>query len=214
MEIVELIILDPSWLSKVMKAIVELDPAEFEGDRRNVHMLRKGVASKQLLMKVWNEFLLDATQEDQPFHHLCMILQAYCLIYPLKESVLSDSENRSEQLTYSSTSSTSKVSERHESKASDLFLVPCMLPPETVEERKDDSQLNWMTFYFNFQKFLPEVIYHRFICQMLAAFQRANFNCCALQQFSRTWCRFDNIHDCNWKIELQRNLHRLKISLL
>ena len=183
-----------------MKTIMELDPREYTGDRVPVCQLTKeGIASKGLLLKLWEELLPDRDSKERSFHHLCTILKAYCLIYPLKESMVSFP--------------TAVPSESHESTPSDLFLVPCMLP-EKLDGRKEACHLDWVTFYFDFEKFLPEVIYHRFICQLIAVCQRTNSIQHAPCQFSKTWCCFNNIHDCNWKIELQGGLHRLKISVL
>ena len=207
-----LIILDPAWLSKVMRAVVELDPDDYEGDREPAaRLINECVASKNLLLELWDEFLPKTVNREESFHHLCTILKAYCLIYPLKESTVLISEGGEESVV----SSTSVApTESLESTPSELYLVPCMLP-ENVNGRKDDSHLNWITFYFDFEKFLPEVIFHRFICQLIAVFQKDNpKGRSSPPQFSKWWCRFNNIHRCNWKIELQRDLHRLKVSVL
>ena len=186
-----------------MKTVCQIDPRGEDGDRMAIgQLIREGIASKDLLLELWREFLPDGDREAQSFHHLCTILKAYCLIYPLKESMMSIPKDR-----------TTVLSESHESTPSDLFLVPCMLP-ERLDGRKEASHLDWVAFYFDFEKFLPEVIYHRFICQLIAVCQRTNSSQHAPSQLSKIWCRFNNIHDCNWKIELQRGLHRLKISVL
>lgn len=176
---------------------MELNQDEFDGDRKPAARLTKEcVASKSLLLKLWDEFLPNTVVREEFFYTLCTILKAYCLIYPLKEStILTPKEGNGELYP----------------KPSDLFLVPCMLP-ENIDGRKDDNHLKWVTFYFDFDKFLPEVIYHRFICQLIAIFQDNTGR--TPPQFSRFWCRFNGIHGCNWKLELQRDLHRLKISVL
>ena len=209
-ELAKLIILDPAWLSLVMKAVVELHPSNFSDDRKLARRLNKeGVASKELLMYIWNEFLPKTDDKDRSFHHLCTTLKAYCLIYPLKESSIPNLEDKNEEI--SASLSVSSICESSEKQTVNLFLIPCMLPEDT--EGKDDH-LDWITFHFDFEKFLPKVLYHRFICQLIADFQRANVNRRTSPQYSKSWCRFNNIRGCNWKIELLSDVHRLKISVL
>ena len=187
---------------------MELNQDEFDGDRKPAARLAKEcVASKSLLLKLWDEFLPNTADREDSFHNLCTILKAYCLIYPLKESTILTSKEGNGELCPKSSATPSEC----KSKSSDLFLVPCMLP-ENIDGRKDDNHLEWVTFYFDFEKFLPEVIYHRFICQLIAIFQDSPTG--RTPQFSRFWCRFNGVHGCNWKLELQRDLHRLKISVL
>ncbi len=205
-ELAELIILDPIWLTRVMRAVVELDSENYSGDRTPaVTLVDDGIASKELLMEIWAEFLSDTDDRDQLFHHLCTILKAYCLIYPLKKNAIPNLEDRTEEAPSPSDSSSHSESERQPVAINKVFLIPCMLP-ENVE-RKDDRHLNWITFFFDFENFLPEVLYHRFLCQLLA-------NCHTSPQCSKSWSRFNKIHGCNWKIELKRDVHRLKISVL
>ena len=205
-ELAKLIILDPAWLTKVMRAVVELDSHNVRGDRTPAMTLSEdGIASKELLMNIWAEFLPDTEDRDQLFHHLCTILKAYCLIYPLKESTIPNTGDKSEEPSFLSGSSSSESSERQSVTINELFLIPCMLP-ENIQ-RRDDSHLNWITFYFDFEKFLPEVLYHRFVCQLLA-------DCHTPPQCSKSWSRFNSVHGCNWIIEPMRNLHQLRISVL
>ena len=195
-------------------------------------------------MELWKEFLPETVNEEQSFHHLCTTLKAYCLIYPLNDNTVSNSEDRKEELPSYSESAKAKLvtpdgavltsidgkgelplssqslntelptPEKQTQSSNDSFLVPCVLPEE-IKGRKDENHSNWVTFFFDFEKFLPEVIFHRFICQLIAVFQQnTSSRRQSPLQFSKTWCRFNNIHDCNWKIELLRDLHRLKISVL
>ena len=193
---------------------MELDQDEFDGDRKPVARLTKEcVASKSLLLKLWDEFLPNTVNREESFHNLCTILKAYCLIYPLKESTILTSKEENGELHPNVESSDVATPSECKSKPNDLFLVPCMLP-ENTDARKDDNHLKWVAFYFDFEKFLPEVIYHRFICQLIAIFQKDNPSGRTPPQFSRFWCRFNGVHGCNWKVELQSDLHRLKISVL
>lgn len=208
-ELAELIILDPAWLSRVMRAVVEIDASDILGNRKPVMRLNKeGIASKELLMDIWDEFLPGTDDRDQSFHHLCTILKAYCLIYPLKDSSMPNSEDKNEEPPSPIVSSSSESSERQSVTNNDFFLIPCMLP-ESVKRKKDSHFKYWITFYFDFEKFLPEVLYHRFVCQLLAAVadRRKSPKC------SKIWSQF-NICGCIWKIEPLRDAHMLKISVL
>ena len=208
-ELSGLIILDPAWLSLVMRAVVELNTGDFPGDRKLAARLKKeGIASDELLLTIWNEFLPRTDNRDQSFHHLCTILKAYCLVYPLKECTVPNSEDNTEEP--SSQSISSSESPAKQMKTEKLFLIPCMLP----ESATGDDHLSWITFYFDFEKFLPEVVYHRFVCQLIAEFQKTDSKLRSRPQFSKSLCRLYNINECNWKVELLRDDHRLKISVL
>ena len=212
-ELANLIILDPAWLIKVMRAIVELKPEEYQHDRKPVNkLINEGVASKNLLLYLWKEFLPDVSNREESFHQLCIILKAYCLVYPLNKNMVLvvASEEPSSSV---SSAEVAPPDQRQSLPPTEHFLIPCMLP-EDVKDKMEDNHLEWVTFYFDFEKFLPEVIYHRFVCLLLAEYQNASSNKRTIPQFSKTWCRFNEINGCNWKVELMRDAHRLKVSVL
>ena len=198
-----------------MRDIVELNPksGEYKHDRMPANKLAdEGIASKDLLLDLWKTFLPEDSNRDKTFRHLCTILKAYCLVYPLNESIAlsGDVSIRSgEEMAVS----TSVEVTAPKAKPDELFLVPCMLPAKP-EDKKEDSKLPWVTFYFDFKKFLPEVIYHRFICLLLAKYPSPSSSSRSRPQFSETWCLFNGINKCNWKVEILRDVHRLKISVL
>lgn len=190
-----LIILEPAWLISVMKIIMELN-RKSEGDRRLIIKLDDtGVASEELLRQKWANFYSES-ERGPSFHQLCLILQSYCLIFPLK-GFLSPTEPVLDS------SATGQITKS--------FLVPSKMP-ENAEEDEIDSDVPWVVFYFDFEKFLPEVIYHRLICIMLA-----NADDCPTEEvkpkFSQSWSCFYDIEESHWKFEHQRKLHRLKVSI-
>jgi len=72
--------------------------------------------------------------------------------------------------------------------------------------------LPWITFYFDFQGFLPVEVFNRFVCLMLARSQ-AKCTTSRLPEFSATCCRFYEIEGCNWKLEIEAG-HLLKVSVM
>ena len=193
--LLNLVILDPAWLISVMKIIMELGRTS-QGDRRLIIKLHDtGIASEGLLREKWADFCSESESGGPSFHQLCLILQAYCLIFPLKGF-----QPQIEAAPLSANGQTTKS-----------FLVPSKMP-EKAEEDKVGSDVPWVEFYFDFEKFLPEVIYHQLICIMLA---------CAgdhtseevMPRFSKSWSCFYDIEESHWKFEYQRKLHRLKVSI-
>lgn len=178
---------------------------------------KTGVASCKLLKACWSEFT-----KSTSFQKLCLMLQANCLIYPLSNSPCPDLDRAESDPVPSDNlppnqperSRTDPTQETTDEKVQvSQYLVPCRLPKE-CKPNKADSRMQWMTFYFDFNKFLPEVIFHRFICLMLATSQSKRSKKKKLNDtFSSTCCTFYNIDECHWKIELERNLHRLRVSV-
>ena len=189
-----LVILDPAWLISVMKAIMELHRRS-KGDLNLIIRLQEtGIASKSLLREKWADFISES-EPDISFRQLCLMLQAYCLIFPLKEF---KSQRKPE------ISSSYDVNE-------ETFLVPSMLP-EKVEEDEVDCDIPWAVFYFNFDNFLPEDIYHRLICIMLANTEDHS-SVEVMPKFSKLWSCFYDIDESHWKFEFQRDYHKLKVSI-
>ena len=172
----------------------------------------RGIASCTLLKACWEEFTHTGTIS---FQQLCLMLQANCLIYPVKSQPC---PNRAESDPLPSSSQLPTPPAKSQTSpevnnAEVFFLVPCKLPEKMCETPNTEYQLPWITFYFDFQKFLPMEIYHRLVCLMLAASDiegsRKKRNA-----YSSTCCLFYNIDSCKWKIELQENLHHLKVSVM
>ena len=192
-----LVILEPAWLISVMKVIMELSRTS-QGDRRLIIKLDDtGIASESLLREKWADFYSES-ESGPSFHQLCLTLQAYCLIFPLK-GFQSEIEPALEQLS-SANGQTTKC-----------FLVPSKMP-EKAEEDEIDSDVPWVVFYFDFEKFLPEDIYHRLICIMLACAEDHTSEE-VMPKFSKSWSCFYSIDESHWKFEYQRKLHRLRVSI-
>ena len=192
-----LVVLEPVWLISVMKVIMELNRTS-EGNRHLIIKLEDtGIASESLLREKWAGFYSES-ESGPSFHQLCLILQAHCLIFPLK-GFQSEIEPAPKQL--SSTNG----------QAIKSFLVPSKMP-EKAEEDETGSDIPWVVFYFDFEKFLPEEIYHRLICIMLA-YAEPHTSEEVTPKFSKSWSCFYAIDESHWKFEYQQKCHRLKVSI-
>lgn len=193
-----LLILDPTWLISLMRVIMEINRTTPGNINHIIQLIETGIASKDLLRQQWEGFFSES-KFSLSFQKLCLMLQAYCLIYPLKslkskgDAQVSSSSDVNGEIVVTS------------------FLVPSMLPEKVVEDEVD-CDMPWVHFFFDFEKFLPEPIYHRLICIMLA---NSEDHCSEelKPRFSKMWSRFYDVEDSHWKFEFQQNKHRLKISI-
>ena len=211
-ELEELVLLDPTWLIHVMMNVVELNyRSSIEG--KHLNQLREtGVASSDLLKEAWSGYLQEPI--EQSFRQMCLMLQAEALIHPIRiipKSALDQSPSESvpnlEAQPLSTLSTTSEAAIAGEKLE---YLVPGKLPEEIKEGPVKCSR--WTMFYFDFQKFLPEEIYHRLLCLMLAVTQtKKSFD---KPYLSKNICQFSNIDGVHLSIELESEHHRLKISVL
>lgn len=199
-ELCDLIVLRPEWLISVMKVIMELSPSKkiLGVESELVSYLDKtGEADLDLLTACWKDRISppeSAPESRIDIHHLCLILQAYCLIYP----VPSDS---------SGSNSDSVPAELGRSKKS-KYIIPCKLP-----EKIDGECLlpGSSTFVFDFERFLPAEIYHRLIC--LAA-RKSNPSRGSPNLYSSKKCFFQEFSDTNWIMEMDPDRHRINFSMM
>ena len=194
-ELCDFIILDPQWLMTVMKDIVELktgngNKERLLDDNRQVQLLKEGFAYFDVFKIFWEEFVLTS---DSPsaitVRHLCLIFQAYCLIYPV-HSV-----------------------DACEGSAEQKYIIPCKLPAEIESEHICKIIRRHSTFYFDFYKFLPDEIYHRLIClasQKCAIKRKQRLHNC----YSKRKCFFFNLLETNWVIEFHEGEQQLMIAVL
>lgn len=130
-----LVVLDPDWLVKLMKVVMELKTTrKIPGLPSSLinELVRNGIADLKLLEHCWK----DSITPDVKIYHLCLMLQANCLIYPVQ----STSGNLVQK-----------------------YIIPSKLPA-TIDMDKHSWVSGCATFYFDFKKFLPNEIYHKLIC--------------------------------------------------
>ncbi len=214
-ELQDLVLLDPKWLIKVMKEVMELlrKGSRLVGtDARELEVT--GKAKESLLRDCWKGYYDEANEAS--FRNLCLMLQAYCLIYPIKSSqkliprppqsshsAPSVSVSGSLPATQPSRSQSEGI---NASPSSRMFLIPCKLPPLKDKEK---GGIEGIKFYFDFCEFLPAEIYHRFICRMLAVTKKANES-----KFSATVCEFREVMQCpRLKVQMIEEKHLLVVSV-
>lgn len=183
-ELSGLIVLNPGWLMEAMKDIVELDSKRAECDglkRSDVNKLERGIVVSRVFDLYWKKFVSGAS--DIEIRHLCLIFQAYGLIYPL--------QCRDGKLEY---------------------IIPCKFKSE-IENKRICKVSEMCIFYFDFYKFLPEVIYHRLICLALKNREtqqqkkQGEYGDC----FSKNRCYLTNINGRCWLFQMEEETQRLKI---
>lgn len=182
--IADLVVLHPQWLMSVMKVIMELTMAnnEIQLERSQIQTLEMdGIATLEVLNGCWKQFL---SKTKITIDCLCLMLQAYCLIYPIP------SEKK---------------------KAIQKYIIPCKLPDNINKIKCRISKKNWETFYFDFNNFLPIEIYYRLICLLLTQSKpsRRSHN-----SYSKTACFFYNLWETNWKVEYEEIEKRIKVMVL
>ena len=218
-QLADLVLLDPKWLITLMKLVMELEDgaANYKGeDLKN--LTKTGIARAALLRGCWQEYF--TTDSDILFRQLCLMLQAYCLIYPIRGDIEPEMgcPNRSHSDNHETVPVASPPSLSHsqsdgctDTAANDLkFLVPCKLPEKIKVKNLSQS----IAFYFDFQGFLPVEIFNRFVCLMLARSQ-AKSTTRSIPEFSATCCRFYQVEGCNWQMERGVETdHMLKVSVM
>ena len=176
----------------IMQVVMELttDREEQNLSQDQVKGVEKdGVADLELLEVCWQKFL-GGSLSDIGIHHLCLILQAYCLIYPYL--IQSDV----------TTAGANGMTPRK-------YVIPCKLPDQF--RGKELQPKNCATFYFDFNLFLPVEIYHKLIC-LASSKAKPRFGTCS--QYSRTKCSFSGLLETKWVMEIEQDKHRLKIMVM
>ena len=186
-----------------MQNVVELNYRSLIEGKHINQLHETGVASSTLLKEAWSGYLREPI--EQSFHQFCLMLRAECLIHPIRITPESAPEPEPQALSTCPASSEAASADEKQ-----LYLVPGKLPDKINEKPVECSR--WTTFYFDFQKFLPDELYHRLTCLLLAEFQRNK----SLDKpyLSKKICQFRRIHGCHWSVEFERAQHRLKISVL
>ncbi len=189
-ELTDLVVLDLKWLLTTMKVIVELtthdDVAKITLEQKR-KLEKNGVADFEVFEVCWKEFV----SAPIGVHHLCLIFQAYCLLYPVQSISLCEGAGASE---------------------SNQFIIPCKLPDNILDQPVWFNMIKeFTTFYFDFHEFLPDEIYHRLIC-LASSYSEQNEdmpNC-----YSKRSCFFSRLYDTNWAIEMEEERQTLKIMVL
>jgi hypothetical protein len=149
---------------------------------------KDGIAELDLLEACWRNFLPEHLS-DITIRHLCLILQAYCLIFPYPiQAETSDGAGEAPQ---------------------EKFIIPCKLPAPFEES---SWNVNCVNFYFDFyNRFLPIEIYHKLIC---LASSNAKPPSGSYNKYSRSRCIFYGLLGTKWWMEVEQDKQRLKIVVM
>lgn len=200
LELRDLIVLDPDWLMRVMKVIMDFKTTKYEPDfeTKLITTLEvDGMADLKLLKFCWKKFLSEAPCNIE-IRHLCLILKAHCLIYPVEDSTTAagSGDNSAEV-------------------PAQKYIIPCKLPCEINMDKHKwvrTKSCGSAKFYFNFKRFLPDEIYHRLIC--LASSEAKPPGHSHSNGYSSEKCIFYGILNTNWVIGIERVRHRLEIRVM
>ena len=191
-ELVDLVVLTPQWLMDAMKVIMELTVEDDIAELDNSQLQRlntNGVADSEVFEACWKKFL--PTPSGISVRHLCLIFQAYCLIYPVKCIPVCPAEFTRNQV--------------------QDYIIPCKLPDDIADEDVRKIIKDHSTFYFDFFNFLPNELYYRLMCLALS-FCEAEED--IYNMYSKRRCLFVNLKDTKWVIELEQEKQRLKIIVV
>ena len=201
----DLVLLDPTWLTKVMRTVMELKLGTGSSlTNAAMRELKKtATADASLLRQCWKEFT------DEVFHQLCLMLQSFCLIFPLPQSESLPPERSS------STPASSPSAERGSgtrqinrsqsegqppAKPVTTYLIPSMLPEEPRPTDETLKKLYNFSFSFDFRGFLPVEVYHRLLCLMMRD-QKKEKTRKSKDIFTAEFFQVKCIQECNWMVQ-------------
>ena len=206
------VVVRPRWLITLMKKIMALNlKSNCDGVNKSLVLQLKltGEADLILLEQCWKDILDD--QNVMTLRQLCLLLKAYCLIFPLNKKRGNGTEVQSESEKAERNDSDSENNEdlNGTNEAFNYFLVPSMLPEKFPEEVREKIPKNlWLTFYFDFEGFLPAEVYHRLLCNFLIKTKSEYENF-----FSRNECILDS-PEKTWRIVWKEFEHLLEVSVV
>jgi hypothetical protein len=147
---------------------------------------KDGIAEFDLLEACWRKFQPEHLS-DITIRHLCLILQAYCLIFPYP--IQAETSNEAGEA------------------PQEKFIIPCKLPVPFEES----SNVNCVNLYFDFCKFLPIEIYHKLICLASSTAEPPSGTC---NKYSRSRCIFYGLLKTKWWMEIEQDKQQLKIMVM
>ena len=170
-----------------MRVLIHIIPDGLEISNKEIRDVEKtSIATTKFLQKIWK----DIVKKPDFFEKLCLILQAHCLIYPLCDQ--SDEGRNGDQ----------------------KYLVPCKIKKEKSDEDIIGDKTGF-TFYFDFDEYLPEVIYHKLICSMLYHSTPPELKKKATNPIkSSTQCYFKYVKKREWMLEIDKEKSILKVFVV
>ena len=168
-----IILLDQRWLLCVMMFLMELSKGEGEIPTTVVEDLKdSGTTKSSTLRKCWKEVCSD----DDSFYQLCLILQSFCLIFPVPHN---DSQ---------------LAPHKTDGDLNQTYLIPSMLP-DCGSPAASHIAIYKIHFCFDFCGFLPVEVYHRLLCLMMRDQRVSRGN------FTAKYFRVMQVHGQNWMVQ-------------
>ena len=169
--------------SDALKTMVKRDVIEELSTEQRGRLKDEGIADYGVLEACWRKFIPPSNSPVAvTTDNLCLIFKAYCLIHPLASS------------------NTPPIQE---------FLIPSILPDEPRNRKNTEC---YDSFYFDFNGFLPDVVYHRLLCFMSTASKPPHPG--IRNYYSKQECFFAGVMGTNFVIEKDEPNQRLKIKVL
>ena len=190
----ELILLDPAWLTKMMRIVMELKAGKGSKltNQEKDKFEKTGCAKLSLLRKCWSGL------SNEYFDKLMLMLQAFCLVFPLPAGDSHAATGQS-SATPPACQADHGENDRQACHTQDniLYLIPSKLATVNTQPT-DDSDFNF-TFVFDFGGFLPVEVYHRLLCLMLK-----NHNCASTtyETFTANYFEINGGEDCSWFVRM------------
>ena len=166
----------------------------------------EGIADVEVLNECWKKFVsVPGSPPDIEIRHLCLILQAYCLIYPV-QSTLAECQDPTPPSQSPASISVSKKEKVQK------YIIPCKLPDDLPEcQVKKITNCRWTTFFFEFEYFLPDEVYHRILCLASSEAKPPRKKC---NVYSNKRCLYYGLFETNWIFKIEREKQRLKFMVM
>lgn len=202
-----LILLDVTWLTKMMRIVMELKTGKGckLTNEEVLDLKTTGCAKASLLRHCWNAL------DNDVFHKLCLIMQSFCLIFPLPVDKVPDLQQSANTTKYEEGVHSPQVldqiqsGEQTSSEPETVYLIPSKLCSEQIDRTLKDSFLidpqcaSVINFVFDFHGFLPVEVYHRLLCLML---KRQSSTPKPKGEFTAKYFVIKGLHKCNWLVEM------------
>lgn len=192
-----LILLDVTWLTKMMRIVMELKTGKgYKLTNEEIRELETtGCAKESLLRRCWDNL------NDDVFHQLCLIMQSFCLIFPLPVyevpavQQLAGTAKFEEGIHSSQVLNQIQSGGQISSKPETVYLIPSKLSIKPIDRTlKDTFKIN---FVFDFHGFLPVEVYHRLLCLML---KKQTLGPKPKGEFTAQYFVIKVLHKCNWLV--------------
>ena len=181
-----IVLVNPSWLIDIMKKVMKVEKSNPDLTNTDIINLQTtGRTTADVLFKLWQK---DHHGSDDQFQLICLLMRAHGLMQAIKYE---SSDKSVPKPTHTSHSTEPQSLE---------FIIPCML-----SNKKPEFHLEGYTFYFDFNGFLPQEVFHCLICLVIKKCQETPPMCWA------DACIWYCMKGYDWSVQLLSGEHKLKV---